>query len=60
MSDIPKHLSIKRHPVQNNNNGGLKIFGAGRRSMRLFKPLRPIRKSGHGHKRRKRDEDLEC
>ena len=51
MSDIPKNLSITRHLVLNIKNGGLKIFSAGRRSMRLFKPLQPIRKSGHGHKR---------
>ena len=41
--DIPKNLHVKR-PVQNSKSrGGLKVFGAGagRKFMKLFRPIRP-------------------
>ena len=52
ISDIPKNLQIKRPPIFK-NKGGLRILGAGsmKRRIKVFRPIRPGAKHGHGNKK---------
>ena len=47
ITDIPKNLHVKR-PVRNSKSRGLKVFGAGRKLIKIFRPIRPGAKCGYG------------
>ena len=55
ISDIPKNLQIKRPPIFK-NKGGLRILGAGsmKHRIKVFRPIRPGAKHGHGNKKNRR------
>ena len=55
ISDITKKLQIKRPPIFK-NKGRLRILGAGskKRHIKIFRPIQPGAKHGHGNKKNRR------
>ena len=55
IGNIPKKLQIQQPLLKRTSSkGGLKILGAGMRHhphIKVFRPIRPGARRGHGHKR---------